>query len=169
MIALGKFDALHKGHQALAAAALQLQGSPVLLSFSGMGAVLGWAPRKPLVAPCDRPRVLDLWAQQLNDAATAQQQPHQQQQDNGNGVQMVQQHSEAHNQQQNPQQQEQVMPIRQHYIPFSEIRSMSPDDFVKFIVDDLKASGVVAGSNYRFGELQDNHNTMENQPLIHHT
>eukprot|EP00775_Hariotina_reticulata_P009604 gene9604-9765_t len=48
VIALGKFDAMHKGHQALAAAALQLGGFPVMLSFSGMAAVLGWPPRRPL-------------------------------------------------------------------------------------------------------------------------
>jgi len=74
VIALGKFDAMHKGHQALAAAALQLGGFPVMLSFSGMAAVLGWPPRRPLVAPCDRPRVLHLWAQQLHEQQQQQQQ-----------------------------------------------------------------------------------------------
>jgi hypothetical protein len=62
MVALGKFDALHRGHRALAAAAAQLGGAPWLVSFSGMAAVLGWPERLPLVAPCDRARVLASWA-----------------------------------------------------------------------------------------------------------
>ena len=37
-------------------------GAPWLLSFSGMAAVLGWPPRAPLVAECDRGRVLRSWA-----------------------------------------------------------------------------------------------------------
>ena len=44
---------------AVRAAAL---GAPWLLSFSGMAAVLGWPPRAPLVAECDRGRVLRSWA-----------------------------------------------------------------------------------------------------------
>ena len=60
-MALGKFDALHKGHRALAAAAAQLGGSPWLVSFAGMAEVLGWPQRLPLVAPCDRARVLATW------------------------------------------------------------------------------------------------------------
>eukprot|EP00850_Spirogloea_muscicola_P008376 SM000044S16023 [mRNA] locus=s44:639600:641287:+ [translate_table: standard] len=60
-VALGKFDALHVGHRALAAQAAA-RGSPVLLSFAGMAEVLGWEPRLPLVASCDRIRIMDLWA-----------------------------------------------------------------------------------------------------------
>lgn len=44
VVALGKFDALHIGHRALAEQAARM-GSPVLLSFAGMGEVLGWQPR----------------------------------------------------------------------------------------------------------------------------
>ncbi|KAL4424006.1 hypothetical protein ABPG75_001307 [Micractinium tetrahymenae] len=62
VVALGKFDALHRGHRALAAAAAALGGSPWMVSFSGMAEVLGWPARLPLVAPCDRQRVLDSWA-----------------------------------------------------------------------------------------------------------
>lgn len=62
IVALGKFDALHKGHRALAAAAAQLGGAPWLVSFSGIADVLGWPARLPLVAPCDRHRVLATWA-----------------------------------------------------------------------------------------------------------
>lgn len=61
-MALGKFDALHRGHRALAAAAAALGGAPWMVSFSGMAEVLGWPARLPLVAPCDRQRVLDSWA-----------------------------------------------------------------------------------------------------------
>ena len=63
VVALGKFDALHKGHRALAAAAAALGGAPWLVSFSGIAEVLGWPARLPLVAPCDRRRVLASWAQ----------------------------------------------------------------------------------------------------------
>ncbi len=48
--ALGKFDALHLGHRALACRAVELSGAARLVSFAGMAAVLGWAPRLPLVA-----------------------------------------------------------------------------------------------------------------------
>jgi riboflavin kinase/FMN adenylyltransferase len=60
-VAIGKFDALHRGHQALAAAG----EDPVLLSFTGMAEALGWAERLPLVAPGDRPRILDAWSAAL--------------------------------------------------------------------------------------------------------
>jgi FAD synthase len=59
---LGKFDGLHRGHCALAAAASRLGGAPWLVSFSGMAEVLGWPARLPLVAPADRRRVLASWA-----------------------------------------------------------------------------------------------------------
>ena len=59
--ALGKFDAMHLGHRALAIRASQMDGQPCLLSFSGMAEVLGWPNRLPLVASCDRPRVLHSW------------------------------------------------------------------------------------------------------------
>jgi hypothetical protein len=167
---LGKFDALHKGHQALAAAALQLGGTPVLLSFSGMAAVLGWAPRKPLVAPCDRPRVLHLWAQQLAQQQLEQQQQQQRRRQRARanspgGKQGSAGSSAAHQsstsqvdsvmsvvQQQQQQQAVQVLPVRQRYIPFAAVRSLSPEVFVDHIRNDFKASGVVSGVNYRFGE-----------------
>lgn len=63
VVALGKFDALHRGHRALAAAAAALGGAPWMVSFSGMAEVLGWPARLPLVAPCDRQRVLDSWSE----------------------------------------------------------------------------------------------------------
>lgn len=61
IVALGKFDALHLGHQSLASRAACMGGQPCLLSFSGMAEVLGWPIRQPLVAACDRPRVLNSW------------------------------------------------------------------------------------------------------------
>lgn len=59
-VALGKFDAMHIGHRALAEDAARL-GRPYLVTFSGMAEVLGWPPRAPLTAVCDRHRVRQLW------------------------------------------------------------------------------------------------------------
>lgn len=64
-VALGKFDALHRGHAALAAWAAARPGVPWLISFSGMASVLGWRERLPLVAPSDRPRVLATWGEEF--------------------------------------------------------------------------------------------------------
>lgn len=61
IVALGKFDALHVGHRELAVQAAKA-GAPFLLSFIGMAEVLGWEPRAPVVAKCDRKRVLSSWA-----------------------------------------------------------------------------------------------------------
>ncbi|XP_061949190.1 FAD synthetase 2, chloroplastic-like isoform X4 [Populus nigra] len=61
IVALGKFDALHIGHRELAIQASKV-GAPSLLSFVGMAEILGWEPRAPIVAKCDRSRVLSSWA-----------------------------------------------------------------------------------------------------------
>nr|XP_009592244.1 FAD synthetase 2, chloroplastic-like isoform X2 [Nicotiana tomentosiformis] len=61
IVALGKFDALHIGHRELAIQAAK-RGIPFLLSFVGMAEVLGWEPRAPIVADCDRKRILSSWA-----------------------------------------------------------------------------------------------------------
>ncbi|GAB4815035.1 hypothetical protein N2152v2_002081 [Parachlorella kessleri] len=110
VVALGKFDALHKGHQALAIAAAHLGGHPWLISFSGMAAVLGWPRRLPLVAPCDRDRVLRRWAASCRG----------------------------------------LVP-RECAIPFTEVRTMSPEAFVALLAEELRVAGVVVGANYRFG------------------
>uniref|UniRef100_A0A7N0T0Z7 FAD synthase n=2 Tax=Kalanchoe fedtschenkoi TaxID=63787 RepID=A0A7N0T0Z7_KALFE len=68
IVALGKFDALHIGHRELAIQASKA-GSPFLLSFVGMAEVLGWEPRPPIVANCDRKRVLSSWASQCGNIA----------------------------------------------------------------------------------------------------
>lgn len=60
VLCLGKFDALHRGHQALAERAAAF-GRPALLRFSGMAELLGWTPRLPLVAPGDRERIIAGW------------------------------------------------------------------------------------------------------------
>lgn len=71
-IAIGKFDALHRGHRALIDAAAKA-GRPVLLTFSGMAKELGWAERLPLVAPSDRARVIAEWSRELGvDIESAQ-------------------------------------------------------------------------------------------------
>ncbi|MQM14065.1 hypothetical protein Taro_046992 [Colocasia esculenta] len=61
IVALGKFDALHIGHRELAVQASKA-GTPFLLSFAGMADILGWENRAPIVAKCDRRRVLTSWA-----------------------------------------------------------------------------------------------------------
>jgi FAD synthetase len=40
---------------------------------------------------------------------------------------------------------------RQRFLPFAEIRGMSPQQFVAVLAQELGAAGVVAGRNYRFG------------------
>ncbi|KAJ8759285.1 hypothetical protein K2173_006805 [Erythroxylum novogranatense] len=71
VVALGKFDALHIGHRELAIQASKV-GTPFLLSFVGMAEVLGWEPRPPVVAKCDRSRVLSSWASYCGDIAPAE-------------------------------------------------------------------------------------------------
>ena len=69
-IALGKFDAMHLGHRALAQRAVEVAGSACLLSFTGMAEILAWPPRLPLVAPSDRTRVISIWSQGWARAVT---------------------------------------------------------------------------------------------------
>ncbi|XP_020092305.1 FAD synthetase, chloroplastic-like [Ananas comosus] len=68
IVALGKFDALHIGHRQLAIHASKA-GTPFLLSFIGMAEVLGWESRPPIVAKCDRKRVLSSWAPYCGNVA----------------------------------------------------------------------------------------------------
>ncbi|GAB2275307.1 FAD synthetase 2, chloroplastic [Dionaea muscipula] len=68
IVALGKFDALHIGHRELAIQASKV-GAPFLLSFVGMAEVLGWQPRAPIVAKCDRKRVLSSWGPHCGNVA----------------------------------------------------------------------------------------------------
>lgn len=65
VVALGKFDAMHRGHAQLARRASKM-GTPYLMSFSGMAEVLGWESKLPVVAECDRPRVCTSWAAGCN-------------------------------------------------------------------------------------------------------
>ncbi|XP_042378463.1 FAD synthetase, chloroplastic-like [Zingiber officinale] len=109
IVALGKFDALHIGHRELAIQASKA-GTPFLLSFVGIGEVLGWEPRPPIVANCDRKRVLSSWAPYC-----------------GNEVPL------------------------EYSVQFSNVRHLTPRQFVERLSKDLKVSGVVAGANYRFG------------------
>ncbi|KAJ4830639.1 hypothetical protein Tsubulata_036751 [Turnera subulata] len=95
IVALGKFDALHIGHRELAIQASKI-GVPYLLSFVGMAEVLGWEPsvtvrrlvgqllilalllhrgtsdQAPIVAKCDRNRVLSSWAPYCGNVAPAE-------------------------------------------------------------------------------------------------
>ena len=67
VVALGKFDAMHRGHRELARAAAKM-GAPHLVSFGGMAEVLGWAPKLAVVAESDRARVLATWAEACGGA-----------------------------------------------------------------------------------------------------
>ncbi|XP_058097178.1 FAD synthetase 1, chloroplastic-like [Magnolia sinica] len=109
IVALGKFDALHIGHRELAIQASKA-GSPFLLSFVGMAEVLGWESRAPIVAKCDRKRVLSSWAPYCGN----------------------------------------VVPL-EFEVEFSNVRHLTPRQFVERLSKELKVSGVVAGENYRFG------------------
>ncbi|XP_065868748.1 FAD synthetase 2, chloroplastic-like [Euphorbia lathyris] len=71
IVALGKFDALHIGHRELAIQASKV-GTPYLLSFVGIAEVLGWEPRAPIVAKCDRSRVLASWASYCSNVAPSE-------------------------------------------------------------------------------------------------
>lgn len=59
-LAVGKFDALHRGHRRLAEAARRL-GEARLLRLTGLAEAFGWRPRPPLVAETDRARILAGW------------------------------------------------------------------------------------------------------------
>lgn len=63
-VCLGKFDAMHRGHFALAEAAAA-RGEVVLVSFAGMAETLGWESRLPIMAPSDRTRVLRKWSEKM--------------------------------------------------------------------------------------------------------
>jgi FAD synthase len=138
IVALGKFDAMHRGHKALAVAAAtlrekdvddddnstsQMKQQAVLLSFENMAEVLGWKPRKPVTAKRDRERVLREWSEELIALGSA-----------AKKEDLVDCYA-----------------IREHGVPFASIREMSPERFVKTLKDRLGVTGVVAGENYRFG------------------
>ena len=109
VVALGKFDAMHRGHRELARAASKM-GAPHLVSFGGMAEVLGWAPKLAVVAESDRARVLATWAEACGGATPGE-----------------------------------------VVVPFADVRRMPPEAFVAFLKDTLGVSGIVAGSDYRFG------------------
>ena len=71
-VAIGKFDAMHTGHRALAQAAAAMGCAPCLLSFWGMAEVLSLPPRQPLVPDCERPRILQQWAAACGGVAPVQ-------------------------------------------------------------------------------------------------
>jgi FAD synthase len=91
-----------------------------------------------------------LWAQQLSQQQ--QQQQHELDVLHSTNSSSGEQEAAVANQQPPQQQQQAVVPIRQHYLPFAAIRSMSPEAFVQLLQQELGAAGVVAGINYRFGE-----------------
>ena len=102
-VCLGKFDALHLGHRALAEAARELGFDPWMVSFEGMAEVFGWEARKPLLAPEHRPQVLKSFG------------------------------------------------ARERVLPFSQVQKLSPREFVDLVADELGASAVICGEDFRFG------------------
>ena len=76
-VVIGKFHALHRGHYSLVQQAAQVAGitEVVLLSFSGMAAVLGWPPRKPVVALSQRAEIFQQWSADLDVQVHEQQWP----------------------------------------------------------------------------------------------
>ncbi|CAN1174831.1 FAD synthetase 2, chloroplastic [Linum perenne] len=75
-----------------------------------MAEVLGWEPRAPIVAKCDRHRVLSSWAPYCGNVVPAEFQ-----------------------------------------VEFSNVRHLTPRQFVEKLCKELEVTGVVAGENYRFG------------------
>lgn len=65
-LAVGKFDALHLGHRALALQAVAL-GRPALLRLTGLAEAFAWSARLPLTAEDDRGRVLAGWHGDLQE------------------------------------------------------------------------------------------------------
>jgi len=110
VLALGKFNALHLGHKELLYQASRF-GSPCLLTFSGMAAVLQWEPLPPLTAERDRARVYADWQADMHGGAR---------------------------------------PF-EITVPFRQVRHLQPEDFVKVMVFEMGAKGMVCGENYRFG------------------
>lgn len=55
-------------------------------------------------------------------------------------------------------------PVSARVIPFALIRRMPPEEFVRLLAQDLKAAGVVAGANYRFGMCRLRVNTHQTCP-----
>ncbi len=139
-------------------------GGPVLLSFSGMAEVLGWPVRLPLVAPEDRTRVLASWEEPC--AASAAASAAGASAGNGacgggssSGLASSGLHARAGSNGSSSGNSDGCREggpgrwaPRLRTIPFHLIRGMSPEEFVRVLAHDLRAAGVVAGRNYRFGE-----------------
>jgi riboflavin kinase/FMN adenylyltransferase len=106
--AIGKFDALHRGHFALVERAAGF-AAPCLLGFAGMAEVLGWPQRTPLVAAADRARVLAAWSHTLG------------------------------------------RPVHEIALPFADIRTLEPQQFIAHLRDAHHASALVVGEDFRFG------------------
>ena len=170
VVALGKFDALHRGHRALArAAAVECGGAPVLVSFTGMAAVLGWPRRRPLVARQDRARVLALWARELAaegvygeeaERAARQEEEQEDQEAEGGGGDGGASDDGGPPRPSADLSNDNITtiltyrpypPVRQRYLPFASVRALPPEAFVDLLRGQMKAAGAVAGANFRFG------------------
>ena len=136
IVALGKFDALHMGHQQLAYqlvknvedAARPGAALPGAYLFRLRGVAAALSPNAPtvlpLVAPVDRPRVLGEWSRTLAEPGAALSE--------GDAAgQCV---------------------LRECSIEFTSVRHLSPRRFVEDILHrQLGVGGIVVGPDFRFG------------------
>lgn len=151
IVALGKFDALHRGHRLLVEQAAGMGGAPWLISFSGMAQELG-EPHFGILPAAMTPGDVSCMLR------TTRCQP-----DNG-GSDLV--HNDDAGWQVRlplvaPSERAVVLrswaPFcsgrapRMRCVPFGAVRQLSPQDFVAALAEDLRAAGVVVGLNYRFG------------------
>eukprot|EP00798_Chlamydomonas_sp_ICE-L_P004652 gene4652-14847_t len=121
--------------------------------------MLGWPRRLPPVADCDRSRVLCSWAAQCMNRSPYQRSiPFQV----TPTLHFFAMNTGLLASGSTPSQGYRTLSPCQHSTPFQDIRThdvnlltdirqMSPEEFVRILALDLKASGVVAGRNYRFG------------------
>ena len=159
-MALGKHDALHRGHRALVAAAAEMGGAPWLVSFSGMAEVLGWPARLPLVAPCDRRRVLAGWAPHCQgrtprecaipfaEVRCAWAGQAASRWTGAAGWLPARAQPLLHCRIRQP---ADPNPRSLSSPPCTQVRTMSPEAFVELLAAELQVAGVVVGANYRFG------------------
>jgi hypothetical protein len=117
-----------------------------------MAEVLGWPIRQPLVSAADRPRVLGSWAEACAGRLVRQRSvPFREIREVRiltymrcwRGRHEWRAHARSHTR-------PPLTPTTSPPPPHSGVQ-MSAEAFVKLLAHDLKAKGVIAGSNYRFG------------------
>ena len=167
IVALGKFDALHCGHRALAERAAAMGGQPWLISFSGMAEVLGTpsGPSRSLFwvneSCLERlSRCIHSAVPLMSSSCTSRSK---QPQPLVGHIILVRLSVGW------PKRLPLVAPAdraavlqswapscggtvpQERRLPFAAVRGLSPEAFVALLAHDLRAAGVVVGRNYRFG------------------